>query len=321
MKRLLKFQVRAFAIATILFVSISSVFAQQKIAIIDAGSSGSRLYVYDISNNGKQVNILCDEKLNIPLSKVAVQKDSVDSYVNKILSLYDKKTNEKIDLYVLATAGMRMIDSTDAKSIYRYIATATIDSNYQVKKAMTISGRYEGFYAWIAAYYEEIKLGFSNSTSEKPLTYTGTPFGIIEIGGASMQIAFAANRTYGNTIFRKGFYIYSKSYLGGGFNEFEKESKTSLLSNEEIVVKGLGEIKSRSQNINFLGIGWAFGALLNDTTKENASKKKYVDKICTALGKVNSEIKNIESTWTKGAAIDIVINKAEPERFDYANPN
>ena len=66
MNNLFKFRIKAFALIALLLVSLSSAFAQTKIAIIDAGSSGSRLYVYEISQDGKSVTTLCNKKENLP---------------------------------------------------------------------------------------------------------------------------------------------------------------------------------------------------------------------------------------------------------------
>ena len=59
MKNLLKFRMKAFALIAILLVSISGTFAQQeKIVIIDAGSSKSKLYVYTVDKGQKKVECI-----------------------------------------------------------------------------------------------------------------------------------------------------------------------------------------------------------------------------------------------------------------------
>ena len=194
----------------------------QKIAIIDAGSSGSRLYVYEIKNDGRRIDVLypaVGQEANSKgraLSSVSDHNDSVKVFLTTMTSKYNQSsTTGKIPLYILATAGMRIKDKKEADSIYAKISRIASKeklNGFHLEKAMTISGRYEGFYAWIAANYKNGKLGFNNSSPEKPLTYTGEPYGILEIGGASMQIAFAANKADTNFISRKGFgYIYSIS--------------------------------------------------------------------------------------------------------------
>ena len=129
MNNLFKFRIKAFALIALLLVSLSSAFAQTKIAIIDAGSSGSRLYVYEISQDGKSVTTLCNKKENLPLSKVAVHADSVKAYLQKMTQLYDNQGQTPIDLYVLATAGMRYEPKGNAEKIYGYIKTTAQSVN------------------------------------------------------------------------------------------------------------------------------------------------------------------------------------------------
>lgn len=49
---------------------------------------------------------------------------------------------------------------------------------------MTISGRYEGFYAYIEANYKNRKLKFNTSAPENSFTLAPAPYCILEIGAA-----------------------------------------------------------------------------------------------------------------------------------------
>lgn len=352
MNNLFKFRMKAFALIALLLVSVSNAFAQQEIAIIDAGSSGSRLYVYKISKDGKSIKTLCNEKKNLPLSKVVAHKDSVIAYMESITSLFQpEKYNiplkkNSIPLYVLATAGMRMVDSVKAKSIYLYMKSYKSENIFKVKDAMTISGQYEGLYAWIALNYENGNLGLSNSTPEKPLTYTSSStFGIIEIGGASMQIAFAAQSSVSydkkDLIDRKGFSrIYCKSYLGGGVDRIFKcfgssdsnrqysDSIKNLPKLKGMKLYGLGKpIKTVKDNLCNKTFEEYVAELPADTEKNFHPKSNayYIQFLADSLGiKVkNINIPQNDISWTKGAVIDIVINQKDPEPFNYdpINPN
>ena len=327
----------------------------QKIAIIDAGSSGSRLYVYEIIDNGKKIDVLyptVGQEANSKgraLSSVPNHNDSVKIFLTTMTSKYNQSsTTGKIPLYILATAGMRMVSKGKADSIYAriyQIANKEKLNGFHLEKAMTISGRYEGLYAWIAANYKNGKLGFNTSSTEKPLTYAGTPYGILEIGGASMQIAFAMNRTDANNISRKGFSnIYSISYLGGGVDQIFQKHKDEKTLKFDIGLKKISDLTIDTSH--FIGLGKPIEIVLdsakskgisikdypksltikqeNDSQKNfhpwiNAHYISYVVDFLKLDGKLNKP--KVKSDWTEGAVLDIILNKEEPEAFDYNKRN
>lgn len=347
-------------LTTVLLVCISGAFAQQKdtIAIIDAGSSGSRLFVYEVAGQtircifpiGKKQE---NDSKGEALSKIQPQNaQETDSFLANMTKNY-QTSGKKKDLYVLATAGMRLVKESRADSIYSQMRNKTVN-NYTVKEAMTISGRYEAFYAWIATNYRNKLLGFSISTPLKPLTYTGTPVGIVEIGGASMQIAFATSATNNSNssdfISREGFSnIYCKSYLGGGADQIYEtykdspfykkymETKDSTLLDYSWKVPNLPHIPS---DISFYGLGKPIEVVI-DSKKQSLkdyieaikqedsvsnyhpkSNAMYINWLFSQL-KINGKVKAAkkQSSWTEGAVIDIIVNKETPEKFNYQNPN
>lgn len=346
-------------LTTVLLVCISGAFAQQKdtIAIIDAGSSGSRLFVYEIA--GQTVRCIFpmnevqeNKSKGEALSKIQPQKanEFLDTMTNKY-----EATGKTMNLYVLATAGMRLVNESRADSIYSQMRNQTVN-NYTVKEAMTISGRYEAFYAWIATNFRNKLLGFSISTPYKPLTYTGTPVGIVEIGGASMQIAFAASGTENSNssdlISRKGFSnIYCKSYLGGGadqiygyyknspfYKKYMETMDSTLLDYSEKVPNlphtpsgmffyGLGkpiEVVMDSRN-KYKSLKDYIGSINQEDSETNYHPKSnamYINWLFSQL-KINRRVKTAQtqSSWTEGAVIDIIVNGVPPEKFNYQSPN
>lgn len=346
MNNLLKFRFKAFALITLLLVSVVSAFAQKQVAIIDAGSSGSRLYVYRIDKDNKLELLFpknAKEEKNSKgraLSKVFNHKDSVVAFVSDMTSSYTPSS--QMPLYVLATAGMRMKGQSFCDSIYSYMSPDTEYGKYKIKGAMTISGKCEGLYAWISANYNKGVLEYSISTPEKPLTYTKPPFGIIEIGGASMQIAFAPKTKMDDKdiVKRKGFTIYSKSYLGGGVDQIYENYKGDYSK----VVKPLptaADVKS----ISFEGLGKPIQIVL-DSVKNKGCFEKYISSLTSdeqdkfhsksnaqyiqwlfeKLGLIKDnrpteKIQAYNASWTQGAALDILVNGCEPEAFNYSQPN
>ncbi len=355
MSKLLKIQAKAFAITFMLLICIPGILLAQKIAIIDAGSSGSRLYVYEIANKGKKIDVLYPtvgqetKSKGRALSSVPNHSDSVKVFLTTMTSNYNQSpTTEKIPLYILATAGMRMVSKGKADSIYARIYQIAKNeklNGFHLEKAMTISGRYEGLYAWIATNFKNGKLEVNNSSSEKPMNCISDPYGILEIGGASMQIAFAANKPDANYISRKGVgYIYSKSYLGGGVDQIFEKNRVKIAPDFNIELKNISDLPISASD--FIGLGKPIEIVLdsvkskgisikdypksltikqeNDSQKNfhpwiNAHYISYVVDFFKLDGKLNKP--KIKSDWTEGAVLDIILNKEEPEAFDYNKRN
>jgi hypothetical protein len=181
-----------------------------------------------------------------------------------------------------------MVDSTSSKAIYRTITAKLRKNDYTIDTAMTISGRYEGLYAWIAA-------GIRNSIKQ-------SNYGIIEIGGASVQQTFPDRN---GKISRFGMNIHSKSYLGWGANEIDTTENTyKTKRNYETANPNL----QNPEGILFYKLGGGFKAFGNDYGK-------------WLINNIPAEFPKNTSEWTEGAAVDIIINKETPECFDYINPN
>ncbi|XP_059163251.1 ectonucleoside triphosphate diphosphohydrolase 4-like isoform X2 [Physella acuta] len=191
--------------------------------VIDCGSSGSRIFVYywpTHSGNPKDLlNIqqLLDDSGNAVVKKVSPglssfenDPDSASDHIKELL-LYAKqyipeKKHSETFLYVMATAGMRMLSQNAQQAIlqdlqrditkeFNFIAT---DNHFEV-----ISGKQEGVYAWIAINYvldrfshsphgpELATVNIQSGEKSAPRSHTRkSTVGIIDMGGGSVQIAF-----------------------------------------------------------------------------------------------------------------------------------
>lgn len=342
MKDLLRIRVKAFALIAILLLSVVGGLSAKKIAIIDAGSSGSRLYVYDIDDNTKVLTVLYPigevqkaASKGDTLSRVTNNDVAVEAFMTGMTSKYNSGVSEEIDLYILATAGMRL----ESDNIYESILKKKTYGCFKLINAMTISGRYEGLYAWIAANYRNGKLKWDKGS----WSFTDS-YGILEIGGASMQIAFIAADGHQDKCIPHNTFtqIYSKSYLGGGADlVFENNSpirkndfgvtldniEDILPANTEFI--GLGTpitIASREANgLSCTDLRAYAGIISKPDSKENHHPKINAEYMAYVFesSKVDRKIKlaGNMSDWTEGAALDIVINNMPPEPFNYGNPN
>lgn len=173
--------------------------------VLDCGSSGTRVFVYtwmrastpdsdkllDIvpltDKNGDPVQL----KVEPGLSTFADNIPGVIPYLTPLLELASSNIpadrHEDTVLYMLATAGMRMISEHDQNAIFDEIRTKIPEvSNFLFtpEHAGTISGKEEGVFAWISANYVLGRLKVDSRGRRLPSV------GIIDMGGGSVQIAF-----------------------------------------------------------------------------------------------------------------------------------
>lgn len=196
--------------------------------VIDAGSSGSRLYVY----HGTE---------NIPLQNAKVRpgissyKDSPHDAAKSLQPLFElaEKTirnlpippAQKPPLVVYATAGMRTLDEGQQRSIYDAIEASSIKYHtLTLEDARTISGQEEAVYAWVAINLLKGTLDTAGTQAVNQDTV-----GSMELGGASMQVAYEVPNDYRRgpidksdlvtlQINNRPIYLFAKSYLGLGQN-------------------------------------------------------------------------------------------------------
>lgn len=345
MKNLLRFRAKVLVLTAIFLICIVSVLSAQKIAIIDAGSSGSRLYVYELNAQHKLTCLYPTPGISATkggeLYKTVVIDNNVKDFLEKMIRPANTVVGTEIPLYILATAGMREIPN--ANLVYSKIyAQAGNLGNYVFKGVMTISGRYEGFCAWVAANYK--KGGISINAPGNQLVFNPDKqiYGILEIGGASMQIAFPANGSGGDYIQRNGITIYSKSYLNYGVDVICKKYE-----NKNLFYNFTEKLDKISSKDSFLGLGNAFKTAFDSASTKGVSIEEYpsrikIDDLIHPNHKPNqidqfhsymnayyiaSVIEKLqlahrlvqpgeEISWTEGAALDILLYGLIPEPYN-----
>ena len=220
-------------------------------AIVDAGSSGSRLYVYvQDKMDQSQWRVLFQNKVVPGLSSISV--DAVPQYFNQLMSI---KPSLPMPIDVFATAGMRLLPEIEQAKRYQAVHEwFDLHGEWSLRSARTISGQEEAAFAWISVHNELAHQNPSNQSLPA----------VVEIGGASAQISvpisekeaksFAEKDIYKLKLNKKTIYLWSKSYLGLGINEVEKKFKDNQqcfsigypLSNGTV---GQGDIKLCSQQM------------------------------------------------------------------------
>ncbi|XP_067139618.1 ectonucleoside triphosphate diphosphohydrolase 4-like [Centruroides vittatus] len=195
--------------------------------VIDAGSSGSRVYIYvwpphngnlehllDIHQLTDEFNRPLVKKITPGLSSFADEPFKASDYLYPLLQFAAE--NVPIDkhvqtpLFILATAGMRLLSEDIQESILndlRVDIPQNFTFHFPPSNVEVISGKQEGIYLWIAINYllgnfdhtfendEKSKIVTNSSIWRKPTV------GMLEMGGASLQIAYeVTDDDYNNEI-------------------------------------------------------------------------------------------------------------------------
>jgi len=243
--------------------------------VLDAGSSGTRVYVYRWLKNSlaREHDSLAQKLPEIETKDKWTKKvhpgvstfgetpelvgsDHLKDLISHALGHVPKAAVPNTPIFLLATAGMRLLPDQQRQnvlaSICSYLKTETdfflpdCDLHIQV-----IPGETEGLYGWLAANY---LLGGFDSPSEHDHGNNHHTYGFLDLGGASAQIAFAPNATeiekHANdlTLMRlrtvdgqaQDYRVFITTWLGFGVNEARKRYVSKLL--DEYAVEDLAEI-------------------------------------------------------------------------------
>lgn len=184
--------------------------------VLDAGSSGTRVHIYRWlkSNKAREKEgdlrklpeITTDKKwtkkIHPGISTFGshphdVGPDHLDKLFKHALKHVPKDEVANTPLFLLATAGMRILPEAQQKHVLEEVcAYATENTKFQLPDCglhvQIIPGETEGLYGWIAANY--LLGGFDDPKGHAHGKDHHT-YGFLDMGGASAQIAFAPNST------------------------------------------------------------------------------------------------------------------------------
>jgi apyrase len=209
------------------FFLLSRAVAKTKYAIMmDAGSSGTRAYVYTWETTSGIPDVRpAENKSNQWIIKAPVRLSDAASDPGKIAQIFlpiieytSKRIPEeyipRTHVYVYATAGMRLLTAPDRERViemsYNYLSQ---HSKFVIKRKniRVIDGIEEGVYGWLSV--NHLQGNLKNNLPTK---------GAIDLGGASFQIALQVgdddlvNDALTVTIGPKKIRVFAHSYLGYG---------------------------------------------------------------------------------------------------------
>lgn len=204
-------------------------------AVCDAGSTGTRLYVFQIDAAASNASSVFVKKTKPGLSSYADIPEAALSPLLKLLIEGAEKVPEalrkKTSLFIFGTAGMRLLPATKQDDVWRSVRSLAADPSYpfdpEQLQARTVSGDEEGMWAVLTA-------NFLTGRMSLDLLSLGraAPLGLMDLGGSSTQIAIpAAGAAEKGSHFGKGALVHS--YLGFGMTHIREQVRKNTPGGED----------------------------------------------------------------------------------------
>lgn len=193
------------------------------VAVVNAGNSGSRLYIYhyDMDDAHTPVNIqnIYSKRVEPGIASIPLQKRAVSEHLT---ALFADVSYTDMPVYFYATSGMRMLNF--ARQIAYYAKVTHWFSKHPELKlvtAKTLTSKDEALYGWLAVNYE---LG-TLSSSNKPLV------AVVDSGSASVQVTYPiANTQHVHpddytkvNIYGRSVALFTHGFLGLGQDEIRSQ--------------------------------------------------------------------------------------------------
>lgn len=192
-------------------------------AVVDAGSTGTRIYLYrynhQYANDPGKLNIklLYSQKTKPGLSSMTDDPGRALKQLKRLIHHAKTKvpasSRDRTNLSIYATAGMRLKSIPEQKQLYKYITNYLQEEQIlRLRDIRTISGQWEGIFDWLSVNYLNDSL--------KP----GQTVATLDLGGASTQIAFESQDSDSSQVVDLNlggyhFPVHSRSFLGLGMNQ------------------------------------------------------------------------------------------------------
>ncbi|WP_045105759.1 acetate and sugar kinases/Hsc70/actin family protein [Legionella hackeliae] len=191
----------------------------QCVAVVDAGSTGSRvhIYSYDLDSTQSPINIneVWSKRIKPGFATIEPNSPTIDAYLTTLLS---GAPENNLPIYFYSTAGMRLLPKPKQQQLYGLLQQWFANqSSWQLKNAKTITGTEEGIFGWLAVNYQRGSL----EATDQDLS------GVMDMGGASVQIIFPVEKTDGINsqdlqqidLYGRHLTIFVHSFLGLGQTE------------------------------------------------------------------------------------------------------
>lgn len=229
------------------------------VVMIDAGSSGSRVHVYQylpansVATSGLPKFELPSKTLKIKpgLSTYEDDPKAASESLRGLIEFAVKHVPDSLwastPIFLFATAGLRTIPAGAAEEILEEVRNSFERSVFRFERhwVRLIPGKDEGLYGWIAANYllgNFDELPSINHSDVNSVSSSSHTIGVVEMGGASMQVSFAPSDISKidpeelSTVSLNGrvYRIYTHSYLNYGLEQAQVLLHKSMSSSQEI---------------------------------------------------------------------------------------
>lgn len=174
---------RIYFLRTVVLCLATFALRAEHAVMIDSGSTGSRVFIYQIVGN--KITLVDKLKVEPGLSKFENKLGEVDAYLKPLIDFAKKTLGEgarftETPIVLQATGGVRALSLKGQNDVIASAQQALNHSGFKAPKAEVIQGVQEGIYQWISINY----LRGSLTDTTKPTA------GLVEMGGASMQVTF-----------------------------------------------------------------------------------------------------------------------------------
>lgn len=161
--------------------------------VLDAGSSSTKVHVYSLEKvPGKipKVEEIFYSKVKPGISGFEDNVNEITTYISQIMAAITEAVPAPsvTPVYFMATAGLRLLDENATRAIVSGVEAAMSDASlnpfvYDEEYVHILSGEEEALYAWITVNY-------LNHYFEDSSPIPSESYGLVELGGGSLQIAF-----------------------------------------------------------------------------------------------------------------------------------
>lgn len=298
-------------------------------AVVDCGSSGSRARIFkwpamsDLDNLAFSIEPVIDltsgevlkKSIRPGLSSLRDNPDAASDYMKPIMDFISlhipRESRSTAPIYFMATAGLRLLNKHQQELILDDISRdLKVEYEFPLIYTKVISGVEEGIYQWISvnAYTDRLNRTFNGRTSvdfycKSPISRT---YAIIEVGGASAQVAYEVTPRIDFMVTRllkhspEALKVFKKSQ-----NDFNiGRSRTVKLFSTTFL--GLGANSARYLAIDLLvrdAMKVPFDEHQAHQTYHDPQITLVLDDPCIPLGAEDSALKPIEIFFNKFSSI------------------